>query len=285
MSDELRRAYRYKILPERSEAVLQCPDRRFPVRLLDMSAGGFGAEVEHEIEVEAGQVYVLVSIDAECRVCVTHVRDDGDRKVLGLSYAEGQASPEPETGKLMDAFAGFLRRDPKRSGTSLIGLGLLGAIGLAVLLSGWLPGLDAWTQMLATPGDSAKRSKSTGWITQQSRRSPGDATTHRASRKKSDILAILRLKRKLTGRLREQYTVLTSMISPQAVTDLHLSETQKSKIMQILDSTTRQLTLLDETTINTAPAESDKLLQQSFEQALGELTDEQRRQLVGMLQN
>ena len=87
------------------------------------------------------------------------------------------------------------------------------------------------------------------------------------------------LKGKLTGQLRDQYIVLTSMASPQ-VMDLHLTETQESKIMQIRDSTTRQLTLLHESTSDTAPAESAALLQQAFQQAYGVLTDGQRRQLI-----
>jgi len=66
---------------------------------------------------------------------------------------------------------------------------------------------------------------------------------------------------------------------------LHLTETQTSRIVRIRDSTTRQLTLLQESTSDTAPAESAALLQQAFKEAYAELTDEQRRQLVDSLQN
>ena len=274
MSVDQRNMHRYKISSERSEAVLRGPDCHFPVRLLDMSAGGFGAEVEHEIEVEAGQEYVLETIDAEYHICITHVRGDGDRKVLGLSRQEGHAVAEPETGKWTDLFASFFQRGDGLSSISLIGLGLIGALSLSISLSGSLPSLNSWTQLLATPHGPTRRS----------RESPSYSTTRGPGLKKSDITAMLRLKGKLTGQLRDQYIVLTSMLSPQ-VMDLHLTETQKSKIMQIRDSTTRQLTLLHESTSDTAPAASAALLQQAFEQAYSELTDEQRRQLIDSLQN
>lgn len=273
MSTNQRRAHRFQVPAEHKQASLLVGESRFPARLSDMSAGGFGADVEQEVPIYVGEECVLETVDGDYHVCVKHIRKAGDRKQLGLSWHESPTDAEPwgETGNRRPL--AFLRNRPVECCMGLSAMLLVAAILAAIAWSG-SRAPSVWAGGYARLG--THHGHATSGLTD-------DSATPGRDRTRGEDLLVFRIKGKLRGDVLEQYTRLSSMAAPQAVRDLRLTPSQKASINRILDRTTQDLAALYEDSVEAASVEwtngSSELIARAIDEAYGELTAPQRRRV------
>ena len=255
-SNDRRKTFRCRVTPQQQSAVLLVGSVRYPAQVLDESASGFAVLLDEAPAVEPHQVLRLATAGGVSQVGVIDVQQEDSAYRVGLRRLHDLPERAPSRFSLL----GFRRkRDLRETPAPLPRFGLgLAALGAMVLL------LVAW-KVVFSDGAAAEKTSSRPVqpLGATAKAAPAPTQPAPASRRASGVPAA---------------AVFTL---PLVADQLQLSAEQQARINAIAQRTFSPQTGSENNTLAmsgpTAP------LDQTLNEALSVLTEEQRRQWATMV--
>lgn len=247
MSYDQRRSFRFQVTQDRQLATLVMDDRRFSIRVIDESAGGFAIVSPFRLPVVEQQVAELEHAAGRSTVRLSRIEQFPDGQLIGLVRLKDIAVEAPPTPSLFwDVL--FLRRNNAIYSRAALGgsLGLVAASFLILFMAtemaswDWRSNASARRPSSRMLGEAMQRTGFVPVYPKRERSAPRVApkTTTQVVQKTVEKVASSKVPASLAKSLASTGNQVVDLLNnPQVAQQLSLTQDQQQQIESLLEVT------------------------------------------------